>query len=82
LLAVIIEARPKAVARSRLWRKTVALTEREVEVLTWVVRGKTSAEIAQILGADARSIFTPIMRAANSARSHAPKRRSKRRAGS
>jgi hypothetical protein len=35
LLAVIIEARPKAVARTGLWRKTVALNEREVEVLTW-----------------------------------------------
>src|SRR5246127_725448 len=46
LLTMIIEARLKAVARSGLWSKTVALNEREVEVLTWVARGKTSAEIA------------------------------------
>src|SRR5215470_7046619 len=46
LLAMIIEAR----------LKTVALNEREVEVLTWVARGKTSAEIAQILGLTKRTI--------------------------
>jgi DNA-binding CsgD family transcriptional regulator len=34
----------------------VALNEREVEVLTWVARGKTSAEIAQILGLTKRTI--------------------------
>jgi DNA-binding NarL/FixJ family response regulator len=50
LLTMIIEARLKAVARTGLWPKTVALNEREAEVLTWVARGKTSAEIAQILG--------------------------------
>jgi Bacterial regulatory proteins, luxR family len=36
--------------------KTVALNEREVEVLTWVARGKTSAEIAQILGLTKRTV--------------------------
>ena len=56
LLATIIEARLKAVARSGLCPKTVALNEREVEVLTWVARGKTSAEIAQILGLAKRTV--------------------------
>jgi DNA-binding CsgD family transcriptional regulator len=55
-LAMIIEARLKAVARISLWPKTVALNEREIEVLTWVARGKTSAEIAQILGLTKRTV--------------------------
>ena len=56
LLTMIIEARLKTVARTGLWPKTVALNEREVEVLTWVARGKTSAEIAQILGLTKRTV--------------------------
>jgi DNA-binding NarL/FixJ family response regulator len=55
-LAMIIEARLKGVARNALWPKAVKLNEREVEVLTWVARGKTSAEIAQILGLTKRTI--------------------------
>src|ERR1700684_1361049 len=49
LLAAIITARLNSVARGALWPKTVDLNDREIEVLTWVARGKTSAEIAQIL---------------------------------
>jgi len=56
LLAVIIEARLKAVARTGLWPKAVDLNDREVEVLTWVARGKTSAETAQILGLTKRTV--------------------------
>jgi DNA-binding NarL/FixJ family response regulator len=55
-LAMIIEARLKGVARNALWPKAAKLNEREVEVLTWVARGKTSAEIAQILGLTKRTI--------------------------
>jgi DNA-binding response OmpR family regulator len=55
-LAAIITARLTGVARSRLWPKTVGLNEREIEVLTWVARGKTSAEIAQILGLTKRTV--------------------------
>jgi DNA-binding response OmpR family regulator len=55
-LAIIIEARLRAVARTALWPKTVALNEREIEVLTWAARGKTSAEIAQILGLTKRTV--------------------------
>ena len=33
-----------------------ALSEREIETLTWVARGKTSADIAQILGLTKRTV--------------------------
>jgi DNA-binding response OmpR family regulator len=56
VLATIIAARLAGVARTGLWSKAVALNEREVEVLTWVARGKTSAEIAQILGLTKRTV--------------------------
>ena len=56
LLATIISARLAGVARTGLWPKTVGLNDREVEVLTWVARGKTSAEIAQIVGLTKRTI--------------------------
>jgi DNA-binding NarL/FixJ family response regulator len=46
LLATIIGARLAGVARTALWPKLVSLNDREIEVLTWVARGKTSAEIA------------------------------------
>src|ERR1700691_1546515 len=56
VLATIIIARLAGVARTGLWPKTVALNEREVEVLTWVARGKTSAEIAKILALTKRTV--------------------------
>jgi DNA-binding NarL/FixJ family response regulator len=56
LLDAIIAARLNAVARTGLWPKTVLLKDREVEVLTWVARGKTSAEIAQIVGLTKRTV--------------------------
>jgi DNA-binding response OmpR family regulator len=56
MLATIIAARLAGVARTELWPKTIALNEREVEALTWVARGKTSADIAQILGLTKRTI--------------------------
>ena len=56
VLDTIITARLNGVARTRLWPKTVDLNDREVEVLTWVARGKTSAEIAQILGLTKRTV--------------------------
>jgi DNA-binding response OmpR family regulator len=56
VLAMIIAARLNGVARAGLWPKTVGLNDREVEVLTWVARGKTSAEIAQILGLTKRTV--------------------------
>jgi DNA-binding NarL/FixJ family response regulator len=56
VLATIINARLAGIARSALWVKMIELNEREVEVLTWVARGKTSIEIAQILGLTKRTI--------------------------
>jgi DNA-binding response OmpR family regulator len=56
LLAIIITARLAGVARTGVWPKTVGLNDREVEVLTWVARGKTSAEIAQIIGLTKRTV--------------------------
>jgi DNA-binding NarL/FixJ family response regulator len=56
VLATIITARLAGVARMELWPKLIDLNDREVETLTWVARGKTSAEIAKILGLSKRTI--------------------------
>ena len=56
VLTTIINARLAGVARSEVWPKLVQLNDREVETLTWVARGKTSAEIAQILGLTKRTV--------------------------
>jgi DNA-binding response OmpR family regulator len=56
MLAAIIAARLAGVARMDVWPTTIALNEREVEVLTWAARGKTSAEIAKILGLTKRTV--------------------------
>src|SRR6202047_3068531 len=50
VLDAIITARLAGVARTEVWPKLIALNDREVETLTWAARGKTSSEIAQILG--------------------------------
>jgi DNA-binding response OmpR family regulator len=55
-LDAIITARLAGVARNELWSKQVDLNEREIETLTWAARGKTSAEIAQILGLSKRTV--------------------------
>jgi DNA-binding response OmpR family regulator len=56
ILMTIISARLARVARSEIWPKKVTLTERESQALTWAARGKTSAEIAYILGLSKRTI--------------------------
>ena len=56
MLAAIITARLAGIARTGLWPKAIALNEREVEVLTWAARGKTSAEIAKILDLTKRTV--------------------------
>ena len=56
MLDAIIAARLAGVARTGLWPKLVELNDREVEVLTWVARGKTTVEIAQIVGLTKRTI--------------------------
>lgn len=56
MLTAIIAARLTGVARTGMWPKTIGLNEREVEVLTWAARGKTSAEIAKILDLTKRTV--------------------------
>ena len=43
-------------ARTDIWSQQIALGEREIECLTWAARGKTSAEIAQIVGTSKRNV--------------------------
>ena len=56
VLAAIIAARLARVARAGHWQRNVGLTEREAEALTWSARGKTSDEIAQIVGLSKRTV--------------------------
>jgi DNA-binding response OmpR family regulator len=56
MLAAIITGRLAGVARNGAWPKTIALNDRELEVLTWSARGKTSAEIAKILDLTKRTV--------------------------
>ena len=56
VLGAIITARLARVARAEIWPKLIDLNDREIETLTWAARGKTSAEIAQILGLAKRTV--------------------------
>jgi len=56
VLETIIRARLSRVARNELWPQDVRLNSREIEALTWAARGKTSAEIAQIMGLAKRTV--------------------------
>ena len=56
LLASIINARLARVARLEIWLRQVDLSQREIETLTWSARGKTSDEIASILGLSKRTV--------------------------
>jgi DNA-binding response OmpR family regulator len=56
ILAAIINARLAGVARSAVWPKDVSLNSRELEMLTWAARGKTSAEIAVIVRLAKRTV--------------------------
>jgi DNA-binding NarL/FixJ family response regulator len=55
-LHMIINARLAGVARNEVWPKLVMLNDREIDTLTWVARGKTSAQIAEILELSKRTI--------------------------
>ena len=55
-LHMIINARLAGVARNDVWPKLVMLNDREIDTLTWVARGKTSAQIAEILELSKRTI--------------------------
>jgi DNA-binding NarL/FixJ family response regulator len=56
MLGMIINARLAGVARNEMWPKLAMLNDREIEVLTWVARGKTSAEIADLIGLAKRTV--------------------------
>ena len=55
-LLFIIDARLAGVARTKMLPKIAKLNKREIEVLTWVSRGKKSAEIARKLRLSKRTI--------------------------
>jgi DNA-binding NarL/FixJ family response regulator len=55
-LVLIINARITGVARTKLTPKYAKLNDREVEVLTWVARGKTSEEISRRLHLSKRTV--------------------------
>jgi hypothetical protein len=62
-LTLIGEALLAGRASNRLWPKHVKLNDHETEVLGWVARGKTSAEIAPNYACrSGPSIFTSTMR--------------------
>lgn len=56
LLNEIIAARLRRIARSEVWAQHANLNDREIETLTWSARGKTSNEIAEILGLSKRTV--------------------------
>jgi DNA-binding NarL/FixJ family response regulator len=56
MLDAVITARLTRVAREAVWPKNIKLTAREAEALTLVARGKTSFEIAKILGTSKRTV--------------------------
>jgi DNA-binding NarL/FixJ family response regulator len=65
VLAAIIAARLTNVARNDVWARDVQLNDREVETLTWVARGKTSVEIAEILNLTKRTVDFHVDNARN-----------------
>jgi DNA-binding NarL/FixJ family response regulator len=56
LLIAIIRHRLAAAAEKGVEKSELRLTEREAEVLTWVARGKSSSDIATILGISERTV--------------------------
>lgn len=55
-LVFIINGRIAGVARTKLSPKIAKLNDREIDVLTWVSRGKTSIEIARKLRLSKRTV--------------------------
>lgn len=63
VLGALIEARLRRVPRIDRQPVRTDLVARELETLTWAARGKTSAEIAEILGLSKRTVDFHIERA-------------------
>jgi DNA-binding NarL/FixJ family response regulator len=56
LLIAIIKHRLATVSEKNAEKPELRLTDREIEVLTWVARGKSSSDIATILGISERTV--------------------------
>jgi DNA-binding NarL/FixJ family response regulator len=56
ILSAIMNARLAGVARTKIWPKLVKLNAREIEIMTLVARGQTSAQIAKKLGMVKRTV--------------------------
>ena len=57
ILETIINARlAHGVARSQIWPSQVKLSDCEADALTWAARGRTTAEIAEVLNMQTRTI--------------------------
>jgi DNA-binding NarL/FixJ family response regulator len=56
ILEMIIRARLARFARTEMRQKLAELNDRETEILTWAARGKTSAQIAEMLGLAKRTV--------------------------
>jgi DNA-binding response OmpR family regulator len=56
MLDMIINARLAGVARNEMWPKLAMLNDREIKALTWVARGKTSAQIGELIGLSKRTV--------------------------
>lgn len=56
VLAAIIATRLARSPRNETWLAHIAMSEREIEVLTWSARGKTSDEISSILQLSKRTV--------------------------
>jgi DNA-binding NarL/FixJ family response regulator len=56
LLDAIIRQKLERTPKTDIWPAKVHLNPREIEILTWAARGKTSSEIAQILGLSKRTV--------------------------
>lgn len=56
ILETIINARLAGVARNEVWPKLVMLNDREIQALTWAARGRTSSEIADLVGVSKRTV--------------------------
>jgi DNA-binding NarL/FixJ family response regulator len=67
-LALIIKSRTTGVARTKLTPKYAKLKDREIEVLTWVARGKTSVEISRRLHLSKRTVDFHVDNARNKLR--------------
>jgi DNA-binding response OmpR family regulator len=65
VLEAILQNRLVRSTRREIWPNDIRLSDREIETLTWAARGKTSVEIAQILGTTKRTVDFHIDNARN-----------------